>query len=143
MISRTSAYALEAAIIIAERQPERVRANELAAELGVPANYLSKILATMARAGLLESGRGPHGGFRLAADATDTMVGDVVGLFEDVSSTRRCLLGRGTCSDTNSCPAHDQWRAVSRPLFDFFDTTTLASLSTHRSRRPRKRTASR
>jgi Rrf2 family protein len=146
VITRTSAYALEAAIFIAARNGERVTAAELADELAVPANYLSKILNRMARARILESGRGPRGGFRLGREPSSIAIEDVVGLFEDVSGSRRCLLGRGKCTDATGCAMHDRWKKVSGPLFDLLQNTTLASLAADRGRRAqngatRKRTA--
>lgn len=136
MISRTSAYAMEAALAIA-RQPagEPVRAADLADRLSIPANYLSKILNSLARAGILSSGRGPTGGFRLARDPSGIAVEDIIGRFEDVGTARHCFLGRGQCSDTNSCPMHEDWKRVSRPMFDFFRETTLADLIAAQQRR--------
>lgn len=135
MISRTSAYALEAAIIIAARDGERITATDLAAQLDLPPNYLSKILNAMARARVLESERGPRGGFRLAREPAGIAIEDIIGLFEDVGSRRRCFLGRGTCSDTDSCAVHDRWKKVSTPMFDFFHETTLESLVADRRRK--------
>ena len=69
MLSRTSQYALRAILYLADQPVERsVRAIDVAENLDVPANYLSKILHTLARSGLLISERGPRGGFRLARD---------------------------------------------------------------------------
>jgi len=132
---------MEAALVIA-RQPagEPVRAAELAGSLDLPSNYLSKILNSLVHAGVLRSDRGPTGGFRLALEPSAITVEDVIGRFEDVGASRRCFLGRGRCSDTDSCPMHDQWKQVSRPMFDFFHETTLADLIAAESRRaPRKK----
>lgn len=135
MISRTSAYALEAATIIAARDGERITATNLAAELDLPGNYLSKILNAMAHARLLESERGPRGGFRLAREPADIAIEDIIGLFEDVGSSRRCFLGRGKCTENDSCAMHDRWKEVSAPMFDFFRDTTLDSLVADRRRK--------
>jgi Rrf2 family protein len=132
---------MEAALAIA-RQPadEPVRAADLADRLSIPANYLAKILKSLARAGILLSGRGPTGGFRLARDPSGITVEDIIGRFEDVGTSRRCFLGRGRCSDANSCPMHDVWKRVSRPMFDFFHETTLADLlSAQRHRATRRK----
>jgi Rrf2 family protein len=141
LISRTSAYAMEAALVIA-RQPagEPSRAADLASRLDLPANYLSKILNSLVHAGVLRSDRGPTGGFRLALDPSEITVEDIIGRFEDVGASRRCFLGRGQCSDTNSCPMHDQWKQISQPMFEFFHETTLADLIlAEDNRRPRRK----
>ncbi len=150
MISRTSAYALEAALVIARAGETPVRAAQIADQLDLPANYLSKILHALARNGVLQSERGPSGGFRLGRSAGEVRINDILAEFEDVGEARRCLLGRGSCSDEDSCPMHRQWKSVSAPVFEFFRTTTLADLLTGtpakaspRSRRPRASTRKR
>ena len=65
-ISGTTQYALRAVLFVAEHgSDEPVRVDAIAAALNVPRNYLSKTLHTLARAGVLRSGRGPRGGFQL------------------------------------------------------------------------------
>jgi Rrf2 family protein len=100
----------------------------VAATLGLPANYLAKILQSLARFGILVSERGRNGGFRLARDPEQIRLIEVVEGFDNLGPTRQCLLGRGTCSDESGCPAHDEWKAASAPAFRFFETRTLADL---------------
>ncbi|MGD8276613.1 MAG: Rrf2 family transcriptional regulator [Gemmatimonadota bacterium] len=128
MISRTSGYALEALLVIARRNGRMTRATQLADELGIPGNYLSKILNALTRAHILESERGPTGGFRLARSAAEISILDTVSVFEDTGSVRQCLLGRGRCQDDDSCPLHAQWKAVSTPVFDYLRETRLGDL---------------
>lgn len=130
MLTRTAGYALNAALTIAKKGADgrTVRANEIAESLSIPANYLSKILQTLARSGVLVSERGRNGGFRLAADPSAIRLLDVVDPFDDLGRERQCLLGRGTCSDAGSCPAHAEWREASAPAFHFFQSRTLADL---------------
>jgi len=128
MISRTSGYALEALLVIARRDGRMTRATELALELDIPANYLSKILNALARAHILESERGPAGGFRLARPADEITFLDAVSVFEDTGTVRQCLLGRGRCRDDHACPLHARWKAVSSPVFDYLRETRLGDL---------------
>lgn len=130
MLTRTAGYALHAVLTIAEQGDDgrTVRANEIAESLSIPANYLAKILQTLARSGVLVSERGRNGGFRLAAPPTEIRLLDVVDPFDDLGRERQCLLGRGTCTDVGGCPAHKEWRAASGPAFKFFESHTVASL---------------
>lgn len=129
MLSKTSEYALRAVLLLA-RQPrdELVRASDLADGLAVPANYLSKILHALSRAGVLVSERGRHGGFRLARPADRTSLADVIGQFDDVAPQNLCLLGRSRCNDDQPCAAHGRWREVFGPVTDFFRDTMVAEL---------------
>jgi Rrf2 family protein len=130
MLTRTAQYALRATIELA-RQPEgeSVTASRLANVIRIPANYLSKILHDLVRAGLLDSTRGSSGGFRLARPAERITVADVAGIFQDVSAQRRCLLGRRECRDATACPVHDAWKRVAEPVWAFFRETTMADLA--------------
>lgn len=129
MLSKTSEYALRAVLLLA-RQPrdELVRASDLADGLAVPANYLSKILHALSRAGVLVSERGRHGGFRLARPADRTSLADVIGQFDEVAPQNLCLLGRSRCNDDQPCAAHGRWREVFGPVTDFFRDTMVAEL---------------
>jgi Rrf2 family protein len=114
--------------MIARHGAEPVRAVEIADRLGLPANYLSKILHALARNGVLVSGRGPTGGFRLARSAKQVTIEEIIAEFEDIGETRQCLLRRGRCTDESSCPMHAHWKEVSAPVFAFFRSTSLADL---------------
>ncbi|MEO8081068.1 MAG: Rrf2 family transcriptional regulator [Caldimonas sp.] len=66
-------------------QPERhVSAAEIAARLGASPHHLAKVLAELARAGILESARGVGGGYRFAGNARRLTLLDIVQMFEDV-----------------------------------------------------------
>lgn len=129
MLTQTAQYALRTALYLAGR-PAGVRStvDEIAAALGVPRNYLSKTLHLLARAGVVESTRGKHGGFVLARRPDAIVLRDVVAPFEETGH-RVCLLGRATCSDRSPCPAHARWKAVSEAVASFFATTTVADLA--------------
>ena len=129
MLSGTAEYALRAVVHIAQ-QPhgDPVRAVDLADAVDVPRNYLGKILHELARAGILTSTRGKNGGFQLAVPAEKLQLLQVVSLFDRVSETRRCILGRRECSDSDPCPAHGKWKAASEEISRFFQSTTIADV---------------
>jgi Rrf2 family protein len=129
MLSKTSEYALRAVLFLArESRDIQVPAGDIAAGLDVPANYLSKILHTLSRAGVVSSERGPGGGYRLARPADTMSLADVVGAFEPISPGSRCLLGRARCHDDQPCAAHERWRLVFDPVTAFFRETMVAEL---------------
>ncbi len=130
ILSKTAAYALRASLYLAERgRGAPVRADDIAAALDIPRNYLSKILHILARRGLLDSARGPQGGFRMAKAPADTTLLDVVEPFDDGAGGRRCLLGRARCLDDDPCPAHERWEKVAGSVETFFRETTVADLA--------------
>lgn len=92
-------------------------------------SYLSKILATLVRSGILHAARGVNGGYRLARPAGEVTLFDVVELFDGSQSRSTCLLGTlHPCSDDDPCPAHDRWREVRHRYLEFLRTVTLDQL---------------
>ncbi len=128
MLSQTAEYALRAVLFIAERENGPIRVGDVAEGLGIPQNYLSKILHTLARSGVLNSTRGVHGGFQLAVPADELSLFTVVTPFDQLDQRRQCLLGRSQCSDRTACAAHHRWKEVADAVSDFFNTTTVADL---------------
>lgn len=130
MISQTSEYALRAVAYLAEAEEGAlVRVDEIAQTLDVPRNYLSKILHTLARTGVLTSQRGPRGGFRIDRDRTGITLAEVVSPFDDfVNKERRCLLGQESCSDEAPCAMHEGWMELWQSCWKFFQETTVADL---------------
>ena len=130
ILSQTAVYALKAVLYLAEAKgDEPVRVDQVAEALDVPRNYLSKILYSLARTGILTSTRGPRGGFRLTADASALTLSQVVDPFDEVVVRSGCLLGRERCSDENPCAAHARWKDVSTSVKAFFQETTVKDLS--------------
>lgn len=135
-ISGTTQYALRAVLFVAEHGTEEpVRVDAIAAALNVPRNYLSKTLHTLARAGVLRSGRGPRGGFQLAGQPDEISLARVAAPFDDLGS-RACLLGRSSCGWKNPCSVHPHWEEVSNALQSFFRDTTIADLLGEIAERP-------
>ena len=78
--------------------PQRhIPAGEIAERYGVSSHHLAKVLAELARAGVVESVRGVGGGYRFAANARRLTLLDVIQLFEEISSPHRN--GEGTAAD--------------------------------------------
>jgi Rrf2 family protein len=127
MLSQTVEYALRATLFVARIHPQAMPVNEIADGIAAPRGYLAKILSELARAGVLESSRGPGGGFRLATDPDTLALADVVHAIDGVEE-RRCLLGNGRCGDNPSCTAHARWAPIANEMDVFFGKTTLADL---------------
>ncbi|HEY5644865.1 MAG TPA: Rrf2 family transcriptional regulator [Pseudomonadales bacterium] len=129
MISKTAEYALKAVLRLAQSPATtRLTAAELAESLQVPQNYLSKILHTLSRSGVLDSVRGPHGGFRLAVPTAELSLATVIEPFDELTRQRACLLGRPQCLETSPCAAHHRWRDLQSRYSQFFRETTVAQL---------------
>ena len=127
MLSRTGEYALRAVVLLATRTADGpVTADAIASELGLPRNYLSKTLHRLVKRGVLESERGPRGGFRLARPASGLGVWEVVGEFEAVGPSGRCVMGGRACDPADPCTAHERWELWSGEWARLVGGTTVA-----------------
>jgi Rrf2 family transcriptional regulator, iron-sulfur cluster assembly transcription factor len=128
MLNQSADYALRAALFIARSSGSPQSADVIAAAIGVPRNYLGKVLHLMVRAEILESTRGPHGGFRLARPAHSITLEGVVAPFQELPPRDVCLLGNRACNSATPCKAHERWRLMSDPVRTFFRTTSIEQM---------------
>lgn len=127
MLSQTVEYALRAVLYIAREHPRSIPVSDVADAVEAPRGYLAKILGDLARARILESTRGPAGGFRLSGVPEAFALSDVVTAI-DGTEERRCLLGHGKCGENPTCTAHARWAPIANDMDAFFGKTTLADL---------------
>lgn len=130
MFSQTSEYAIRALIEIATRPTEGpVLSADLAKALGIPAQYLSKLLQSLVRTRVLKSVRGRQGGFSLAKSASSIKLRDIIAPFEDLRKYEECILGQPVCNEAGACPLHDFWSVVREQYVQQLSTKTLQDLA--------------
>jgi Rrf2 family protein len=130
MLTRSAEYAVRALSLLALRDGGgALRSAEIAAELGLPPQFLSKILRRLTATDLVTSQRGRAGGFRLNRPSTEITLLAVVEPFLDGLDDVECLLGQGSCSDTESCPLHAPMTEIRRAFRDLLAGTTLADIA--------------
>jgi Rrf2 family protein len=102
----------------------------------IPASYVSKVLQTLARAGMVASHKGPGGGFRLARPAEQLTLWDIVEPFEGPSRRPGCVLGLSECSEKHPCALHSDWKGIRGNYLDMMRRTTLAQLNASSAKSP-------
>ncbi|PRZ01467.1 Rrf2 family transcriptional regulator [Marinilabilia salmonicolor] len=134
MLSTTCKYAVRAIIFIGLKGSEDNRANArvIASELGIPMQFLSKILQIFVRKGLLNSFKGPTGGFFLAKKAEEITLLDIVEIIDGPSVFESCLIGTGLCHSSSGkaerCPVHDRYSKVRKEVVDYFSSETIGGI---------------
>jgi Rrf2 family iron-sulfur cluster assembly transcriptional regulator len=136
VLSTTAEYALRALVSLAKQEPGKaVLGRELSSLSGVPANYLSKILLEVKKAGLVQAVRGTGGGYRLGRRPEEIRLIDIVEPIDGTRTRPGCLLSGGqACSDDDPCSAHERWAVVRDTYVAFLESTTLATLAAHPNR---------
>lgn len=137
VLTRSSEYAIRAlALLSLQGASGCIQCREIAAALGLPPDFLSKILRKLAATELVSSQRGRSGGFRLARPADRVTLLDIVAPFENDFTGVACLLGQAYCSDAHACPLHEDWVAIRRRFYDLLERTALAEVAERAVRGP-------
>jgi Rrf2 family protein len=137
-INRSTDYAVRVMIHLALLPPgERANREKLAGLAEVPAEFLGKVLQTLARAGLLLSRRGAEGGFELARAASRITMLDVVEALEGTLHLNECLTGENQCGRAWWCSAHDVWRDAQAAVRRVLAGVTIEQLAREASVRRR------
>lgn len=129
MLYQSADYALRAVLFVAQRGAQTsCTARSIAKAIGVPPNYLGKVLNVLTNAGVLASTRGPRGGFRLVDTPSELTLADVAGPFQKLPERHVCLLGDRPCDAMRPCGAHNRWQEMTGQVTAFFRTTTIAGM---------------
>ncbi|MCC7299303.1 MAG: Rrf2 family transcriptional regulator [Bacteroidia bacterium] len=112
MFSKTSEYGMRAMIFIAKCSNSGLRASvdDIVDETNTPKPFISKILQVLVKEGLLESTKGPNGGFVIKKKKTT--LAQIIQALEGREFFTGCALGLSRCSSKNPCPVHDQFMHI-------------------------------
>jgi Rrf2 family protein len=127
VISQTAEYALRAITCLATQYDKPLTTHQIAEAAKIPAGYLSKVLQSLARSGLVHSFRGLHGGFLLNRPPAELTVLDVVQAVDPIQRIRSCPIGIESHNPT-LCPLHRRLDDAVRMVEEAFGRTTIAEL---------------
>lgn len=90
-------------------------------------SYLEQLFGKLRRRELVESVRGPGGGYHLARDASLVSVADIVRAVEEPIDSTQCA-GRENCHDNHRCMTHDLWVELNTTVHGFLAGVSLSQL---------------
>jgi Rrf2 family protein len=131
MLSNTSKYAIRAVIYLAlyASPGKKIGIREISGKLGIPTPFLGKILQTLAKHQLLDSTKGPHGGFKLKKPAIDISLMEIIEIIDGVDSFDQCVIRTSRCSYENPCSLHDKIAPFQKGIRSMMLTETIADLA--------------
>ena len=127
MISQTAEYALRAVVCLAQHVERSLTTQEVAERTGVGAGYLSKVLQSLGRAGVVQARRGLHGGFTLAQPIDRLTVLDVINSVDPIKRVRTCPLHLEEHND-KLCALHRRLDQACEQAEGAFAATSIAEL---------------
>ena len=129
-LSRLADYGVVLACQMAVKVDCCHNAFDLAAATGLPAPTVSKLLAALARAGVLVSQRGAKGGYRLARPPAAITAADIVSAVDGPIALTVCIEhGAGACDVESLCPTRSGWRRINDAVRDAMKSVSLAELA--------------
>lgn len=130
LYSRPCEYAIRTMAYLARVSPDkRVQVQEIAASEGIPAPFLAKVLQQLARSNLVNSFKGPGGGFSLNRPPIAINLYEIFRVVDGVEDLDRCAVGLAECNDFAPCPLHDTWKSVRVHLLQYLQKTTLKEMA--------------
>ena len=129
MLNQTAVYALRIMGYIAAQDGRRVSGSEIATEMGIPRNFLSKISHTLSRSELLDATRGVNGGFVLTRKADVISLAEVAENFMNLKDLDRCFLGLEDLH--RNCCLHHEWARLMANVRNFLATHTIDQILSH------------
>jgi len=106
----------------------KVGIKEISSGTSVPEAFIAKILQDLNRKGLVQSSKGPNGGFYLDDVSKNRTMADIVRAIDGDQLFIGCGLGLRNCSEKKPCPLHDEFKLIrkriqtmleSRPIGEF------------------------
>jgi Rrf2 family transcriptional regulator, iron-sulfur cluster assembly transcription factor len=134
-MSTKGRYAVMAMIDIGEHSAGRpVSLAAIAERQDISQEYLEQLFGKLRKAGLVESARGPGGGYRLARDASEIPVADIIVAADEALRVTRCE-GDAVegCVRGKKCSAHDLWSSLGRQMMHFLGSITLDDVVSRRN----------
>ena len=132
MFSKACEYGIRASIYIAEQSQldRKVGLIEVAESIDSPIAYTSKILQQLARNKIINSEKGPTGGFSMDKEELDKVkLSTIVFAIDGDEVYEGCGLGLKKCNENMPCPVHDQFKLIRDNLKKMLETTSVQSLS--------------
>jgi Rrf2 family protein len=130
MLSYTCKVAIKAVIYLAYKsaQGDRAGLKETAESINASEHTVGKILQTLARQGIINSVKGPSGGFYITDVQQDQSISVIVESIEGNEVFKECGLGLSKCSALHPCPIHDEYKIARDLIENLFHTKRVRDL---------------
>ncbi len=130
IFSKKCEYGLQAVLYLAANKEinEVAPVDEIAKKLGIPKEFVSKILQSLTESGIVSSKKGKFGGFALAKKTSKVKLIDIVKAIDGLDIFNSCVLGFPECSPEHPCPLHSKWGELRTKTYNMLNDETLDQL---------------
>jgi Rrf2 family transcriptional regulator, iron-sulfur cluster assembly transcription factor len=132
MFSKACEYGIRATIYIGQQSQngKRVSLADIANQVDSPVAFTAKILQKLVHNDIVDSLKGPTGGFEVSETHMKTVkLIHIVKAIDGEHLFTRCGLGLKECSELKPCPIHDQYKVVKEKLIHLLQHTSIYDLA--------------
>lgn len=132
MFSKACEYGIRSAIYLTKQslQEKKSSLKDVSEAVDSPEAYTSKILQLLAKRKLINSSKGPGGGFFISAKVLDKItLAHIVSAIDGDRIYTGCGLGLKKCSESRPCPVHQEFKQIRTELKNLLETSKLISLT--------------
>lgn len=134
MLSNTCKYGIRAVLYLAmnTRENKKIGIKQISNDLNIPTPFLGKILQSLAKHKILNSTKGPNGGFGLGKEADKISLLDIVLIIDGEDIFNVCLINVTNCRDHEKgkapCPVHGKFAPIRKSIIELFEKETIGSI---------------
>ncbi len=131
MFSKSCEYAIKAMIFVAQKSKDEVRVGvkEIAKGIDAPEHFIAKILQDLGKKKLVNSVKGPNGGFYMDQINLKCSIADVVKAIDGDGIYKDCVIGLKLCSEKNPCPVHFEFKEIKKNLITMLEENIIANFN--------------
>lgn len=131
MFSKACEYAIRAMLFIAQKSENgsKIGIKEISKGIDAPEYFLAKILQDLSRKDIVQSIKGPNGGFYLDESGRKCTLADIVKAVDGDDLFIGCGLGLKICSEKNPCPLHDEFKIIRKKIYSMLESATVAEFN--------------
>ena len=94
---------------------------------GISLSYLEQLFGKLRRYKLVESVRGPGGGYNIARSLADVNIADIIRAVDEPLDATQCG-GRENCQDEHRCMTHELWSTLNHKMYEYLASVSLEAL---------------
>lgn len=139
MFSKACQYAIKACVYVTQQSSQGLRANlrDIATNIDSPEAFTAKVLHQLAKCNVMDSHKGPTGGFVINPDQSKKIkLSDVVFAIDGDQIYNGCALGFDRCDENKPCPMHHHFVSIRNNLKNMLENTSLFDLANELVKEP-------
>jgi Rrf2 family protein len=133
MFSKACEYGLKATLYIAEqalKSEKKTGVKDIAKQIDSPEAFTAKIMQILSRNKIVNSLKGPSGGFYIPKENLEKIkLSEIVKAIDGDDIYRGCGLGLSQCNAEKPCPVHDKFKLIREELANMLTQTSLLEMA--------------